>query len=180
MILLTISIILIILGFIFFFLEIESDEAEVFGPVAIACFVSGVIFWFTSAGVETEFATSPGFIIITIILTVVCAIFVVIASIVFKKLVGLSKQPLANEDLLEKTGMTMARIKRGAEGYIKINGELWKARAEIDVDGNTKVKVVGKDELTLIIKPVTMVNCSNCGAELPSLGKFCPKCGRPA
>jgi membrane-bound ClpP family serine protease len=61
-----IAIILIALGIAFVFAELESEEVEFFGPAAIFCFISGMIFWFMSN--PTSWLGSPEWTeIITII-----------------------------------------------------------------------------------------------------------------
>jgi membrane-bound serine protease (ClpP class) len=42
----------------------------------------------------------------------------------------------------------------GQEGRIRIEGEVWRARAKASLQPGARVKVVGRDGLVLIVEPI--------------------------
>ncbi|BBD72906.1 serine protease [Sulfodiicoccus acidiphilus] len=58
-------------------------------------------------------------------------------------------------------GKATEDIKRGTEGYIWLNGELWKAVPDSDIKKGDEVTVVRKEGLTLYVKKVEKENLQN-------------------
>lgn len=177
MILFIISIILLIVGFVFFILELESEEAEFFGPITISCIIAGVLFWFLSGGFETDFHAPLVFFIASILVLVVSTVLVVLAVVVMRKFKAVTKIPVFEEQKMKGTGVTIDSLGPEVTGYIKFHGERWQARSETLINANTPVRVTGQDGLILVVEPVPPRTCYKCGDELPDQAAFCPRCG---
>ncbi|BCU68696.1 serine protease [Sulfolobales archaeon HS-7] len=49
-------------------------------------------------------------------------------------------------------GIAVDDIKRGEEGYVRVNGELWKAISTEDISRGERIEVVSRQGMTLIVK----------------------------
>ena len=56
-----------------------------------------------------------------------------------------------NYDILGAEGEALSW--QGEEGRVRVKGELWRARATAPLTTGTRVKVIGRDGLTLLVAP---------------------------
>ena len=65
---------------------------------------------------------------------------------------AMDKVPLISlETLISAKGRTTTRLK--PRGYVRLGGELWRARAESDIGAGEEVTVVGVEGMTLLVRP---------------------------
>ena len=55
------------------------------------------------------------------------------------------------ETLIGRPGVVITACR--PVGQVRVGGEIWAARCETGVDVGTPVRVEGRDELTLVVKP---------------------------
>ena len=55
------------------------------------------------------------------------------------------------ETLIGRPGVVVTACR--PVGQVRVGGEIWAARCEIGVDVGTPVRVEGRDELTLVVRP---------------------------
>jgi membrane-bound serine protease (ClpP class) len=56
------------------------------------------------------------------------------------------------ETLIGAVGIAVTQCR--PEGTVRANGEAWQARCESGVDAGQRVRVVGRDGLTLVVEPL--------------------------
>jgi membrane protein implicated in regulation of membrane protease activity len=62
---------------------------------------------------------------------------------------------VSNADaLLGRTGKVTEDIKAGADGYVKIDGDMWKAisKSESDIPAGTTVRVIGRESTIITVE----------------------------
>lgn len=57
------------------------------------------------------------------------------------------------ETLIGATGRAVTACR--PEGVVRVRGEDWRARCEAGVDPGGRIRVVGREELTLVVEPMT-------------------------
>jgi membrane-bound serine protease (ClpP class) len=124
--------------------EAHIGAFGVIGIGGIIAFVIGAIMMFPSGA--PGFELSPAVIAATVILT--ASLFLLGLSILLrsrKRLVITGK-----EALLGAEGEAVAW--QGEDGRVRIRGEIWRARATKPLQPGTRVKVVDRDGLVLIVE----------------------------
>jgi membrane-bound serine protease (ClpP class) len=56
------------------------------------------------------------------------------------------------ETLVGGSGRAITEVR--PEGMVRVRGEDWRARSETGVDAGHPIRVVGRDQLTLLVEPV--------------------------
>jgi membrane-bound serine protease (ClpP class) len=56
------------------------------------------------------------------------------------------------ETLVGGSGRAITEVR--PEGMVRVRGEDWRARSESGVDAGHRVRVVGRDQLTLLVEPI--------------------------
>lgn len=86
--------------------------------------------------------------------------FVVFTTIFFVFIIGLGikaqyrKKALGGESLIGQKAVVIEAIKPGKKGMVKIQGEIWKAVSDVELNENQEVIVESIDSLTLFVKPL--------------------------
>ena len=57
--------------------------------------------------------------------------------------------------LLGRTGRVTEAIKAGDNGYVQIDGDLWKAVSDVDIPVGTTVRVVGRESTIIRVSPLS-------------------------
>ena len=135
---------LVLLGIGLMVAEAHIGAFGVIGLGGIVAFVIGAIMMFPSGtpGFELSPAVIAGAVIVT------ASLFLVVLSMLLrsrKRLVVTGK-----EALLGAEGEAVAW--RGEDGRVRIRGEIWRARASKPLKPGTRVKVVDRDGLVLIVE----------------------------
>jgi membrane-bound serine protease (ClpP class) len=56
------------------------------------------------------------------------------------------------ETLVGGSGRAITEVR--PEGLVRVRGEDWRARSESGVDAGHRIRVVGRDQLTLLVEPI--------------------------
>ena len=134
---------LVLLGIGLMVAEAHIGAFGVIGVGGIVAFVIGAIMMFPSG--TPGFELSPMVVAATVIAT--ASLFLLVLSMLLrsrKRLVVTGK-----EALLGAEGEAVAW--RGEDGRVRIRGEIWRARASKPLKPGTRVKVVDRDGLVLIV-----------------------------
>jgi membrane-bound serine protease (ClpP class) len=135
---------LVLLGIGLMVTEAHIGAFGVIGVGGIIAFVIGAIMMFPSG--TPGFELSPAVIAATVIVT--ASLFLLVLSMLLrsrKRLVVTGK-----EALLGAEGEAVAWL--GKDGRVRIRGEIWRARAAKPLQPGTRVKVVDRDGLVLIVE----------------------------
>ena len=137
---------LVLLGIGLMVAEAHIGSFGVVGVGGIVAFAIGSVMMFPSG--------APGF---QLSLAVVAAATLVTAAfflLVISMLLRSRRRPVVTgkEALLGAEGETVAW--QGAEGRVRVQGEIWRARAAAPLQPGTRVKVVDSDGLVLVVEAV--------------------------
>ena len=135
---------LVLLGIGLMVAEAHIGAFGVIGVGGIIAFVIGAIMMFPSG--TPGFELSPMVVAATVIVT--ASLFLLVLAMLLrsrKQLVVTGK-----EALLGAEGEAVAW--RGEDGRVRIRGEIWRARASKPLKPGTRVKVVDRDGLVLIVE----------------------------
>ncbi len=137
--------ILTFLAFIFLMLEIFFASGGIFTFVGLVSFIIGSYFLYLG------FNGLPH-----VFLYIVCPIFVgVFVFVVYVVVIGLKAQktPVRTlENLVGKTGICKKTITQNSPGQIEIEGEIWTACSDEDIEVGQKVRVFRQESLKLFVK----------------------------
>lgn len=149
----TLSIIFIIIGCLLLIIEIfVTPGFGVVGIGGIIVMLVGAIFLIPSYSTK-EWAISMDWINDAIILILVVVIFIAIffAFLLFK-IIQAKKRKASVGTFIGEEAKTIDKLSPGKIGYVRFKGEYWQATSEVEIQPNTKVVIVGKDESTLKVK----------------------------
>lgn len=138
---------LIVLSLAFFILEAKAPSHGVLALGGVASMFLGAIFLIrsplTSGGVSVGVALSATlpFAALTVFL-----MRLVMRSRKWKSATG-------KEELIGSQGITVARLPAGAEGMIRVHGELWQAESAETVEEGKTVRVLRVKGLKLYVEP---------------------------
>ena len=136
---------LVLLGIGLMVAEAHIGSFGVIGVGGIVAFVIGAIMMFPTG--------APGF---TLSLSVVGATTVATAALfllVLTMLLRSRRRPVVTgkEGLLGAEGETVAWD--GEEGRVRVNGEIWRARARLPLQPGARIKVINREGLVLVVEP---------------------------
>ncbi|HET9245100.1 MAG TPA: nodulation protein NfeD [Xanthobacteraceae bacterium] len=136
---------LVLLGIGLMVAEAHIGSFGVIGVGGIVAFVIGAIMMFPTG--------APGF---TLSLSVVGATTVATAALFLLLLTMLlrsRRRPVVTgkEGLLGAEGETVAWD--GEEGRVRVNGEIWRARARLSLQPGARIKVINREGLVLVVEP---------------------------
>src|SRR5262245_10695778 len=136
---------LVLLGIGLMVAEAHIGSFGVIGVGGIVAFVIGAIMMFPSG--------APGF---TLSLSVVAAATATTAALfllVLTMLLRSRRRPVVTgkEGLLGAEGETVAWD--GEEGRVRVNGEIWRARARLSLQPGARIKVINREGLVLVVEP---------------------------
>jgi membrane-bound serine protease (ClpP class) len=115
------------------------------GVGGIIAFLIGAIMMFPP-GVP-GFGLSPA--VIAGVAVVTAALFILVLAMLLRS--RRRAVITGKEALLGAEGETVSW--EGREGRIRVSGEIWRARASAPLTSGTRVKVVGRDGLVLVVQP---------------------------
>jgi len=125
---------LVLLGVGLMLAEAHIGSFGVIGVAGIAAFVIGAIIMFPVVAAATVLTAA-------------------LLMLVLAMLLRSRKRPIVSgkEALLGAEGETVAWD--GAEGRVRVRGEIWRARSSGALDPGTRVKVIDRDGLVLVVAP---------------------------
>jgi membrane-bound serine protease (ClpP class) len=136
---------LVLFGIALMIAEAHIGAFGAFGVGGIAAFVIGALLMFPSR--VPGFALSDAVVIGAAIGT--AALFLLALAALLRS----RKRPVVTggEALIGATGETVSW--QGNEGRVRIDGEIWRARADVALSDGTHIKVVSRDGLILRVRP---------------------------
>jgi membrane-bound serine protease (ClpP class) len=135
---------LVLLGIGLMVAEAHIGSFGVIGVAGIVAFVIGALLMFPSG--------APGF---TLSFSVVAAATIMTAALfllVLTMLLQSRRRPVVTgkEGLLGAEGETVAWD--GAEGRVRVNGEIWRARAPLPLPAGARIRVIDREGLVLVVE----------------------------
>jgi membrane-bound serine protease (ClpP class) len=136
---------LLLLGIGLIIAEAHIGSFGAIGVLGIVAFVSGLIMMFPSS--------VPGFILSPSLVAAATIVSVGFLLVILSLLLQSRRRPMVigKEAMLAATGEAISWL--GAEGRVRINGEIWRARAVGPVQPGTLVRVIDRDGLVLVVEP---------------------------
>ena len=149
----TLSIIFLIIGSLLLIIEIfVTPGFGVIGIGGIILLVIGSIFLIPSYSTK-EWAISMDWINDLILLLFVVVVFIAIFFVfLLYKIIQAKKKKASVGTFIGEEAKTIDKISPGKLGYVRFKGEYWQATSDTEIQPNTKVVIVGKDESTLKVK----------------------------
>lgn len=144
------ALVILIIGVFPFLLALRKSKNWIFLGLALLSFMVGSIFLFKP---ET------GIIAVHPVLVVLVSIIIIplVWLIVKRGLEAIGRTPVHNlEKLIGAIGEARSDIL--AEGTIHINGEEWSARSNSPIRAGSKIRVVNREGLILVVEPVEPTN----------------------
>lgn len=138
------GILLIVLAIIFFIMEMKIPSYGLLSVAGILALLLGSLMMFKGTGPDMELSWTV--LLPTMIL--ISAFFVFVAGLVFRA--QMSKPRTGTKGLVGEIGIVKKALT--PEGKVFIHGELWNAKAQEEVDENTKVRVVNVVNLMLEVE----------------------------
>jgi membrane-bound serine protease (ClpP class) len=141
------GLLLILLALAFFILEAKMPSHGVLALGGVVSMFLGAIFLIrsplTSGGVSAgvALAATLPFALLTVFL-----MRLVLRSRKWKSVTG-------KEELIGAQGVAIARLPAGAEGMVRVHGELWQAESTQPVDEGKTVRILRVDGLKLYVEP---------------------------
>ncbi|MBN1802601.1 MAG: zinc-ribbon domain-containing protein [Candidatus Lokiarchaeota archaeon] len=179
MILFILSIVLIVVGVLLVIGEIESEEVDFFGPVALFCMIMGILMWFFSNPIVIMRSWEL-FVVVSAIFLSIVIIFSGFSIFVTIKMIKIRNAPTTDQEFIGGLGKVVKLITKTKDGYIKYKGELWKAGSDHEISPKQKVKVIKKDGIRVQVEPLilsSLMYCPNCGDKIREEAIVCSKCG---
>jgi membrane-bound serine protease (ClpP class) len=147
------AIFLIGIGIILLIMELYASGFGIFGIAGIICLVAGSIFlvpndfprWYGPA--EAQMTR----IYYVLVPTAIVAVFFAFA--LYKVIEVRKRKPIIGESMIGGFAETLDNISPENSGYIKYQGEYWKANSEDTIMKGEKVEIIGKDGPVLTIRP---------------------------
>jgi membrane-bound serine protease (ClpP class) len=140
------GVILILLGILFFILEVKITSFGLLSVAGVVSLVLGSLMLFKTPGAYQKLALSV--IIPTVIVT--SAFFVLVATLAYKAYIR--KPEVGSRGMLEEVGM--ARTRLDPLGKVFVHGEIWDATSDEAIEEGDKVRVVSIDGLTLKVRKI--------------------------
>jgi membrane-bound serine protease (ClpP class) len=141
---------LIVLSLAFFILEAKAPSHGVLALGGVVSMFLGALFLIRSP------LTSGG---VSLGVALAATVPFGILAVVLMRLVLRSRQwksATGKEELIGEHGITTSRLDSGAEGMIRVHGELWRAESSQPVHVGETVKVLRVEGLKLYVEPVSV------------------------
>jgi membrane-bound serine protease (ClpP class) len=138
---------LLILGIVLMVGEALTPGFGALGTGGILAFIAGATFLFEGPGADVSFAVS-----LPLILGLAAVTAALIFGVIAAALKARRRPPAAgSEQLIGSVAQVVDW--HGQEGSVRIQGEIWTARAEHPLQPGDIIRVVGREGLTLIVAP---------------------------
>ena len=138
----------VIAGIFLLLLEFITPGLVIFFFGAGACLV-GILCWFTDISLNTQ-------LIIFIVTSMLMLVFLrKWLNGIFKGHIGsMQDREKDMDDFTGKKAVVVKEIKKSEKGKVEFNGTSWDAEADEDISEGTPVEITGKNNITLIVKPL--------------------------
>ncbi len=128
-----------------------------FGVVGIGgviCLIIGSIFLLPTYSTREWLISmewlNTAFIIVLVIIVLLAAFFVFLLY----KILQIRQKKIKVGTFIGEKAKTIDRITPEKPGYVRFKGEYWQAKSDTEIESNTKVIILDKDESTLVVKPL--------------------------
>jgi membrane-bound serine protease (ClpP class) len=137
---------LVLIGIGLMIAEAHIGTFGALGAGGIAAFVIGSLMMFPSR--------TPGFTLSTVIVVVMALASAALLLLALAALLRSRKRPVVtgNDALIGAAGETVSW--QGDEGRVRVQGEIWLARADAPLVTGARVKVIERDGLILRVQPI--------------------------
>jgi len=132
--------------------ELHVSTFGIIGVAGIACVALGSILLVPTGYPNmygSEFQT--GFFISLLVPAIVFGVFLAFA--IYKVMEIRRKKPVIG-DIIGDTAMTIDEITPEGKGFVRYQGEMWRARPEVNIEAGKKVVIKGKDGVVLMVEPI--------------------------
>jgi membrane-bound serine protease (ClpP class) len=144
----------IILGVVLLLVEIYvTPGVAVVGFGGIFCLIIGGLFLVPSYPtrewlISGEYMTTAFLILLAMIL-----IFAVFFGFVLFKVIQIRRKRPSIGVFAGETAVTIDRLTPETQGYVRYKGEYWLASSKVDIEPNTKVLILRKEDTVLHVQP---------------------------
>jgi len=137
------GVILVALGLLFFIVEAFTPTFGIFTLGGISCFVLGSVILFKNPFLKVSLK-----VILPLVSSIALWSIFILSAVIKERM----KKPLSGiKSFINKTAKTLSRIDK-VKGKVFINGEIWDARSNTEIEQNQEVIVERIDNLTLWVK----------------------------
>jgi len=149
------SIIFIILGVVLLLVEIYVTPGfTVVGIGGIICLIIGGVFLIPSYPTREWLISGDYMTTAFLILLLVIAIFAVFFGFVLYKVLQIRRKRPSIGLFAGEMAVTLDRLVPGTPGYVRYKGEYWLASSTVEIEPNTKVLILRKEEQLLQVQPL--------------------------
>ena len=135
---------------------------QVWGIVAVLCLIlelSSGDFFIICFSIGAVFAIISAVIGLNVYWQILIFAIFSLLSVMFVRPVALRclhknepNKPSNADALLGRTGRVTEAIKAGGNGYVQIDGDLWKAVSQTDIAVGTTVRVIGRESTIITVE----------------------------
>lgn len=132
--------------------ELHVSTFGIIGVAGIACVALGSILLVPTGYPNmygSEFQT--GFLISLLVPAIVFGAFLAFA--IYKVMEIRRKKPVIG-DIIGDTARTIDEITPEGKGFVRYQGEMWRAKSEVNIEAGRKVVIKGKDGPVLVVEPI--------------------------
>lgn len=145
-----VGLLLIVLGIVFFILEVKVVSYGMLGIGGVISLVIGSLLLYSKAPVE-EMRVS-----LTVILPVALAFAGIISFLVYLAAKAYKNPVVTGEEgLIGQEGEVRTPIHPHRPGKVFVFGEYWNATGEHEIEAGQRVKIVGREGMTLKVEPLS-------------------------
>ena len=149
------SIIFIILGALLLIIEIfVTPGFGVIGLGGIICLFIGSIFLIPTYSTNEWMISMDWINNLIITLSVLAVLITIFFVFLLYKIVKIRNKKKAVGVFEGEYAITTERISPNNSGYVRFKGEYWKAKSDSFIEPNTKVIIIKKEDIYLIVKPL--------------------------
>lgn len=138
------GILLIVLAIIFFIMEMKIPSYGLLSVAGVLSLLLGSLMMFKGTGPDMRLSLK----VLLPTLVLISGFFVFVAGLVFRA--QLSKPKTGTKGLVGEIGIVKKALK--PEGKVFVHGELWNAKAQEEIDENSKVRVINVVNLMLEVE----------------------------
>ena len=139
------ALLILVIGVFPFLLAVRFSKKLYFLVISIIALIVGSVFIFDAPGWKP--AVNP------VLATIVSSLVAVFVWIVATKYLQVANQPPSHDlaSLIGKVGEARSDIED--EGSVYVGGEMWTARSSQPISSGTRIKVIDRQGLVLIVEP---------------------------
>ena len=139
-----------------------SNMWQVWAVVAVICLIlelSSGDFFIICFSIGAVFAIISAVLGLSIYWQIFIFAIFSLLSVIFVRPVALRwlhknepNKPTNADALIGRTGRVTEAITKGGNGYVQIDGDLWKAVSQTDIHVGTTVRVIGRESTTITVE----------------------------